>query len=70
MVRGSTGNRKDPAWKYCTEQPTTEGKGYKYVKCNFCNKVISGGVSRMKMHLAGIHKDSKPCEHVPEYVKN
>ena len=72
MVRGqgSPGNRKDPAWKYGTEVLMPKGKGYRYVKSNFCSKVIKGVLSRMKMHLAGTHKDAKPCDHVPEDVKN
>lgn len=44
------------------------GKGYKYVKWNFCSKVIKG-VARMKMHLVGTHKKAKPCEQVPNDVK-
>ncbi|KAK9053403.1 hypothetical protein SSX86_030037 [Deinandra increscens subsp. villosa] len=64
-------SRKDPAWKYCVEEPTEgEKKGYKYVKCNFCSKVIKGGVSRMKNHLGCTHKDVSPYGEVPPEVKN
>ncbi|PWA39471.1 zinc finger, BED-type, Ribonuclease H-like domain protein [Artemisia annua] len=65
--------RKDPAWKYGPEEqvpPQGEKKGYKYVKCNFCSKIIKGGVKRMKDHLAGTHKDVSPCLSVPTEVKD
>ncbi|GFP83825.1 hypothetical protein PHJA_000526000 [Phtheirospermum japonicum] len=62
-------NRKDPTWKYCIEVKGP-GKGYKYVKCNFCKKVITEGVSRLKEHLAGTHRDSKPCVMVTVEVRN
>ncbi|KAD4585308.1 hypothetical protein E3N88_22909 [Mikania micrantha] len=59
--------------KYSQEiKVPTEGakKGYKYVKCNFCNKVITGGVQRMKAHLACTHKNVIPCPQVPQEVKD
>ncbi|KAI3675421.1 hypothetical protein L1987_85011 [Smallanthus sonchifolius] len=65
--------RKDPAWKYGEEHKVPEQcgkKGYKYIKCNFCSKVISGGVKRMKEHLACTHKDVMPCPKVPTEVKD
>ncbi|KAL6495070.1 hypothetical protein OROGR_030752 [Orobanche gracilis] len=65
----TSGKRKDPAWKYCVEENGTEGKGYKYVKCNFCQKIIKGGLYRQKHHLAGTKKDVAPCTKVSEDVK-
>ncbi|KAD5507625.1 hypothetical protein E3N88_15328 [Mikania micrantha] len=63
---------QDPAWKYGVEHqvPAQGGKkGYKYIKCNFCSKVITGGVKRMKEHLGCTHKDVAPCDKVPPEVK-
>ncbi|KAI3740336.1 hypothetical protein L2E82_30764 [Cichorium intybus] len=71
----SKGTRKDPAWKYGEEHEVPEEggkKGYKYIKCNFCSKVIKGGgggVKRVKEHLACTHKDVVPCPKVPDEVK-
>lgn len=58
--------RKDPAWKYSCEievPPSKDGskKGYKYLKCNFCNKEFKGGVKRMKEHLACTRKNAAAC---------
>lgn len=64
--------RKDPAWKYAEEVaiPGERGKkGYKYLSCKFCSKTITGGVLRVKCHLAGNHINAAPCEKVPDEVK-
>ena len=68
----SKGARNDPAWDHSEEvQVPGEGakKGYKYLKCNYCSKVIKGEVKRMKEHLAGSRKDVAPCLNVPDIVK-
>ncbi|XP_039117838.1 uncharacterized protein LOC120253587 [Dioscorea cayenensis subsp. rotundata] len=63
-------NRKDPAWKYGVQvEVPGEGKSYVYIQCKFCNKVIKGGVKRMKDHLGGTHKNVVPCDKVPPDVK-
>ncbi|KAK2658705.1 hypothetical protein Ddye_005238 [Dipteronia dyeriana] len=54
-------NRKDPAWKYGVEVEMDGQKGYKYLQCKFCDKILKGGVYRMKEHLAGIHGNAAPC---------
>nr|GMC46607.1 uncharacterized protein LOC109157329 [Ipomoea batatas] len=45
----STGakNRTDPAWNHCVEvvHDGEEKRAYKYVRCNYCEKVVKGGVS-------------------------
>ncbi|KAI3764008.1 hypothetical protein L2E82_14008 [Cichorium intybus] len=65
------GSRRDPSWKYGVEiEVPDQKKGYKYLKCNFCNKIITGGVKRMKEHLACTHKDVAPCAKVPIEVKD
>ncbi|GJX99298.1 hypothetical protein Tco_0356317, partial [Tanacetum coccineum] len=32
------------------------------VKCNICGKIVSGGVHRLKLHVAGIQGDVTACE--------
>ncbi|XP_010244177.1 PREDICTED: uncharacterized protein LOC104588069 [Nelumbo nucifera] len=63
-------NRRDPAWKYGTEmeEPIKNDKTYVYLKCNFCEKQISGGVKRMKEHLAGTRRNVAPCKYAPMEV--
>ncbi|XP_023736233.1 uncharacterized protein LOC111884141 [Lactuca sativa] len=66
------GSRTDPAWQYGVEkQVPAEGamKGYKYLMCKFCEKIITRGVHRLKAHLAGTHKNTSPCPLVPPVVK-
>ncbi|KAK0592203.1 hypothetical protein LWI29_015127 [Acer saccharum] len=63
-------NRKDPAWKYGVEVGSGEQKGYKVIQCNFCDKILKGGVYRMKEHLAGVHGNAAPCTMVPPEVKD
>ncbi|KAJ9543747.1 hypothetical protein OSB04_023454 [Centaurea solstitialis] len=65
--------RKDPAWKYNDEIAVPRDgakKGYKYLKCKFCNKEITGGVKRAKEHLAQTHKGVSICPNVPPEVKD
>lgn len=65
----SKGGRSDPAWVH-SEEVIEEGpkKAYKYLKCNYCSKIIKGAVQRVK-HLASTHQDVEPCPNVPELVK-
>jgi len=44
------GVEEDPGWAHY--KPITDSK--KRVKCNWCGKEMSGGVTRLKQHLAGI----------------
>ncbi|XP_060961998.1 uncharacterized protein LOC115710731 [Cannabis sativa] len=71
----SLGNRKDPAWKHGVEVDTSGGnaenkKNYIYMECKYCRKLITGGVARLKQHLAHTRKGVAPCKEVPEEVKN
>nr|CAD1837007.1 unnamed protein product [Ananas comosus var. bracteatus] len=53
MVRG-----RDACWEHCVLVDATRQK----VRCNYCNREFSGGVYRMKFHLAQIkNKDIVPC---------
>ncbi|RZC89167.1 hypothetical protein C5167_030855 [Papaver somniferum] len=54
----------DPGWEHGVAQE--EGK--KKVKCNYCQKVVSGGINRFKQHLARIPGEVAPCKNAPEQV--
>ncbi|XP_021664706.2 uncharacterized protein LOC110653401 [Hevea brasiliensis] len=54
----------DPGWEHCVAQDEKK----KRVKCNFCEKIISGGINRFKQHLARIPGEVAYCEKAPEEV--
>ncbi|XP_057803146.1 uncharacterized protein LOC131018440 [Salvia miltiorrhiza] len=65
--------RKDLAWNYAISMEVLAkgaNKGYKYLKCTFCSKEISGGVKRVNDHLGCNHKNVAPCSRVPDDFKN
>ncbi|BAT90070.1 hypothetical protein VIGAN_06124200, partial [Vigna angularis var. angularis] len=64
--KNAIGNRSDIGWKYGFD---VNGNGRK-VKCNYCSKIVSGGIFRFKHHLAGTREDSEPCASVPDEIKN
>ncbi|KAJ7980474.1 HAT dimerization domain-containing protein [Quillaja saponaria] len=57
----------DPGWEHGVAQDERKKK----VKCNYCEKIVSGGINRFKQHLARIPGEVAPCKHAPEevYVK-
>ncbi|XP_024019615.1 uncharacterized protein LOC112091068 [Morus notabilis] len=60
MVRG-----RDACWEHCVLVDANRQK----VRCNYCQREFSGGVYRMKFHLAQIkNKDIVPCTEVPNEV--
>lgn len=62
MVRG-----RDACWEHCVLVDATKQK----VRCNYCEREFSGGVYRMKFHLAQIkNKDIVPCSKVPHNVRD
>ncbi|WOL01278.1 transposase-like protein [Canna indica] len=62
MVRG-----RDSCWEHCVLVDATRQK----VRCNYCQREFSGGVYRMKFHLAQIkNKDIVPCTEVPDDVRD
>ncbi|TXG51088.1 hypothetical protein EZV62_023612 [Acer yangbiense] len=62
MVRG-----RDACWEHCVLVDATRQK----VRCNYCHREFSGGVYRMKFHLAQIkNKDIIPCTEVPDDVRD
>ncbi|XP_071697105.1 uncharacterized protein [Rutidosis leptorrhynchoides] len=54
----------DPGWEHGI--PGDERK--KKVKCNYCDKIVSGGINRFKQHLARIPGEVAPCKSAPEEV--
>lgn len=54
----------DPGWEHCVAQDEKK----KRVKCNYCEKIISGGINRFKQHLARIPGEVSYCEKAPEDV--
>ena len=56
--------RKDFVWKYAIEILEE-----KYLRCKFCNQRCTGGVNRLKHHLARTHNGMKPCNKVSEDVR-
>ncbi|KAJ1402459.1 Zinc finger, BED-type [Sesbania bispinosa] len=58
--------RTDVAWKHCTpvrENDTNE------IFCNYCQKVMKGGITRGKQHLIGKAGNVTACLLAPEAVK-
>ncbi|XLR53545.1 hypothetical protein S83_004217 [Arachis hypogaea] len=53
IAKNTAGNRSDKAWKYGI---SVDGDAKK-IKCKYCDKVVTGGVYRLKHHLAGTKKD-------------
>ncbi|KAL5782792.1 hypothetical protein ACOSP7_007821 [Xanthoceras sorbifolium] len=54
----------DPGWEHGVAQDERKKK----VKCNYCDKVVSGGVNRFKQHLARIPGEVAPCNEAPKEV--
>ncbi|KAJ6972758.1 uncharacterized protein [Populus alba] len=54
----------DPGWEHCVAQDEKK----KRVKCNYCEKIISGGINRFKQHLARIPGEVAYCDKAPEEV--
>ncbi|KAI7737976.1 hypothetical protein M8C21_022822, partial [Ambrosia artemisiifolia] len=55
----------DPARKYGTQDPNIRNN----ITCNFCGKVVKGGVSRLKQHFVGGFKDVLSCSKCPSHVR-
>ncbi|KAI8563851.1 hypothetical protein RHMOL_Rhmol03G0141300 [Rhododendron molle] len=58
-------NRTDPTWKYSKKH---EDNKFRFT-CNFCNKVVTVSVYRVKLHLVGGYPDVTSCPNCPEPVK-
>ncbi|XP_059659240.1 uncharacterized protein LOC132306061 [Cornus florida] len=56
---------KDPAWNYCHLQNPQD----RNATCNFCEKVMKGGIYRAKQHIVGGYRNVQACKKCPEHVK-
>ena len=55
----SKGNKRDDCWKFTIDFP---GRKRTQTKCLFCKTINSGGINRLKYHIAGIRgHDTEPC---------
>ncbi|KAK2969657.1 hypothetical protein RJ640_025834 [Escallonia rubra] len=54
----------DPGWEHGVPQDERKKK----VKCNYCGKIVSGGINRFKQHIARIPGEVAPCKVAPEEV--
>ncbi|URD93665.1 hypothetical protein MUK42_32539, partial [Musa troglodytarum] len=54
----------DPGWEHGVAQDEKKKK----VKCNYCEKIVSGGINRFKQHLARIPGEVASCKMAPEEV--
>ncbi|KAJ4954460.1 hypothetical protein NE237_011243 [Protea cynaroides] len=54
----------DPGWEHGVAQEGCKKK----VKCNYCEKIVSGGINRFKQHLARIPGEVAYCKKAPEEV--
>ncbi|KAL9240750.1 hypothetical protein vseg_014934 [Gypsophila vaccaria] len=54
----------DPGWEHGVAQDERKKK----VKCNYCGKIVSGGINRFKQHLARIPGEVAPCKNAPAEV--
>ncbi|XP_058774187.1 uncharacterized protein LOC131648448 [Vicia villosa] len=63
--KNASGSRTDIAWKHGV---SVDG-GTRKIKCNYCSKVVIGGVYRLKHHLAGTQLNVEACKSVPDDVR-
>lgn len=54
----------DPGWDHGVAQDEKKKK----VKCNYCGKIVSGGIYRLKQHLARVSGEVKCCRKAPREV--
>lgn len=54
----------DPGWEHAVPQDEKKKK----VKCNYCGKIVSGGIYRLKQHLARVSGEVTYCNKAPEEV--
>ncbi|RID80325.1 hypothetical protein BRARA_A02995 [Brassica rapa] len=54
----------DPGWEHGAALDDRKKK----VKCNYCGKIVSGGIYRLKQHLARISGEVTYCDKSPEDV--
>ncbi|XP_059650757.1 uncharacterized protein LOC132296590 [Cornus florida] len=57
---------KDPGWNYCHLQNPQDRNA---TTCNFCEKVMKGGIYRAKQHIIRGYRNVQACKKCPEHVK-
>ncbi|RYR14645.1 hypothetical protein Ahy_B04g071302 [Arachis hypogaea] len=65
VAKNALGSRTDVGW----EHGISVGEDGKKIQCKYCHKIFSGGVYRLKHHLAGTQKDVGACTTVSDEVK-
>ena len=63
--RNYPGNRCDIGWKHGTDVDGNDRR----VQCNYCAKIVHGGIYRFINHLACTKIDVEACLNVPEEVR-
>ena len=56
--------QRDIGWKHATSFCGSR----KLVKCNYCEKIVHGGITKMKQHLEHVFGQVEPCLKVPKEV--
>jgi len=74
MKKNRPQNWEDPAWKYGAWVEKKEGKNTTPIKCLLCGLETTGGINRLKVHLAHINPQStrlnvKTCPKVPMSIR-
>lgn len=54
--------KRDIGWDFCTPV----GDGSKCIKCNYCGRTITGGITRVKEHIAHISGNVERCTKAPK----
>ncbi|XLV04093.1 hypothetical protein S245_018430, partial [Arachis hypogaea] len=65
VSKNALGSRTDVGW----EHGISVGEDGKKIQCKYCHKIFSGGVYRLKHHLAGTQKDVGACTAVSDEIK-
>ncbi|XP_050916014.1 uncharacterized protein LOC127131123 [Lathyrus oleraceus] len=65
LSKNAPDNRTDIAWKHGIADPDNPSK----IQCKYCQKMITGGVYRLKHHLAGTQKYVEACKIVLDEIK-
>ena len=61
--KNALGNRSGLGWDHGVEVSSRQ------VQCNYCKDIHSGGIYRLKHHLARTRKNVSACPSVPEKVR-
>jgi hypothetical protein len=65
LPKNALGNQTDVAWKHGVADPANPRR----IQCKYCKKWVTGGVYRLKHHLAGTQKDVEVCKAVPDEIE-